>query len=116
MTAKTKDGAEVFKSSKILMTQATNSRGDAMVYGAHFKMGYVRDTSLQPGKTKVETYEITFPYEDVEKEPGKPKERMIKAKEMDVTVELRYQLDPAPGVEGTDSFTFFKTTKTVKVM
>ena len=115
MTAKTKDGKEIFKDSKIYMTQATNSRGDAMIYGAHFKLGYTRDTSLQPNQTRVETYEIKFPFEDVEKEKDKPKVREIKAKEMDVTVELRYQLDPAPGEEGKDSFSVFKTTKTVKI-
>lgn len=115
MTAKTKDGKEVFKDSKIYMTQATNSRGDAMVYGAHFKMGYTRDTSLQPLKTKVENYEINFPYEDVEKEKDKPKVREIKAKEMDVTVVLRYQLDPAPGEAGKDSFVIYETTRTLKV-
>lgn len=115
MTAKTKDGKEIFKDSKIYMTQATNSRGDAMVYGAHFKMGYERDTSLQPGKTKVETFEIKFPFEDVEKEPGKPKVREIKAKEMEVTVELRYQLDPAPGEIGKDSWILFKESKTLKI-
>jgi hypothetical protein len=115
VTAKTKDGKEIFKDSKILMTQATNSRGDAMMYGAHFKMGYERDTSLQPLQTRVDTYEIKFPYEDVEKEKDKPKVREIKAKEMDVTVELRYQPDPAPGEEGKDSFTVFKETKTVTI-
>ncbi len=115
MTAKTKDGKELFKDSKIYMTQATNSRGDAMIYGAHFKMGYTRDTSLQPLQTKVETYEINFPYEDVEKEKDKPKVREIKAKEMDVTVVLRYQLDPAPGEAGKDSFILHETTKTVTV-
>lgn len=97
------------------MTQATNSRGDAMTYGAHFKMGYIRDTSLQPNQTKVETFEIDFPYEDVEKEAGKPKVREIKAKEMDVTVVLRYQLDPAPGEAGKDSFVLFETTRTLTV-
>ena len=109
MTAKTKDGKEIFKDSKIYMTQATNSRGDAMVYGAHFKMGYTRDTSLQPLKKKIETYEINFPYEDKE---GK---REIKAKEMDITVVLRYQLDPAPGEAGKDSFVIYETTKTVSI-
>jgi hypothetical protein len=113
VSAKTKDGKEIFKDSKIYMTQATNSRGDAMIYGAHFKMGYTRDTSLQPLQTRVENYEIKFPYEDVEKEGKKVRE--IKAKEMDVTVELRYQLDPAPGEAGKDSFTFYKETKTVSV-
>ncbi|MBI5042679.1 MAG: hypothetical protein HZC10_02375 [Nitrospirae bacterium] len=115
MTAKTKDGKEIFKDSKIYMPQATNSRGDAMVYGAHFKMGYTRDTSLQPLQTRVETYEIKFPYEDAVKEKDKPPVREIKHKEMDVTVELRYQLDPAPGEVGKDSFVYYKTTKTVKV-
>lgn len=115
MTAKTPDGAEIFKDSKIYMTQATNSRGDAMVYGAHFKMGYTADTSLQPNQTKVENYVIKFPYEDVEKEKDKPKERVIKAKEMDVTVELRYQLDPATGETGKDSFVFYKTTRKVTI-
>lgn len=117
VTAKTKDGKEIFKDSKIYMPQATNSRGDAMVYGAHFKLGYVRDTSLQPFKPKVETYEIKFPYEDteVEKDGKKEIKRDIKAKEMEVTVELRYQLDPAPGEEGKDSFVFYKTMKTVSI-
>ena len=115
MTAKTGDGKEIFKESKIYMPQATNSRGDAMVYGAHLKMGYTRDTSLQPLQTRVETYEINFPYEDVEKERGKPKVREIKAKDIDVTVELRYQLDPAPGEAGKDSFVLYKTTKKVSI-
>lgn len=109
VSAKTKDGKEVFKDSKILMTQATNSRGDAMVYGAHFKMGYTRDTSLQPLQTREERYEIKFPYEEKE---GK---REILAKELDVTVELRYQADPAIGEIGKDSFVFYKSTKTVKI-
>lgn len=115
VTAKTKDGKEIFKDSKIYMPQSTNCRGDAMVYGAQFKMGLVRDTSLQPLQTREEKYEITFPYEDVEKEAGKPKVREIKAKEMDVTVELRYQLDPAIGEAGKDSFVLYNTTRTVSV-
>ena len=115
MTAKTPDGKEIFRDSKIYMPQSSNSRGDAMVYGAHFKMGIIRDTSLQPLQTREEKYEITFPYEDVEKEAGKPKVREIKAKEMDVTVELRYQLDPAIGEVGKDSFVLYNTTRTVSV-
>ena len=115
VTAKTKDGKEIFKDSKIYMPQSTNCRSDAMVYGAQFKMGLVRDTSLQPLQTREEKYEITFPYEDVEKEAGKPKVREIKAKEMDVTVELRYQLDPAIGEVGKDSFVLYNTTRTVSV-
>jgi len=31
----------------------------------------LRDTSLQPGKTKTESFDIKFPFEDVEKEGKK---------------------------------------------
>lgn len=96
------------------MPQATDSRGDAMLYGAQFKMGLVADTTLQPGKTKVETFEITFPYEDMEKEPGK-RTRVIKSKEMEVTVELRYQPGGDPGELGKGHFIFYKETRKVSV-
>jgi len=115
VTAKTiKDGREIFRDAKIYMPQATNSRGDAMVYGPYQKLGFIRDTSLQPLQTRLETFEIKFPYEDVEK-PGKQKVREMKAKEMDVTVELRYQLDPAVGEIDEDSFIFYKTAKRVSI-
>lgn len=117
VTAKTKDGKVVFSDEKIYMPQSTNSRGDKMVYGPGRKMGIVRDTSLQPMQTKVETYEIKFPYEDVMKE-GK-KVRDIKAKEMDIEISLWHQpLDLPPDkkpVEGKDRFLFYKTTKTVAI-
>lgn len=114
MTTKTLDGKEIFKDSKIYMPQATNSRNDAMIYGAHVKMGLVADTSLQPGQTRVEKYEIKFPYEDIEKEPGK-KTREIKAKEMEVTVELRYLPGADPGELGKGHFVFFKETKKITI-
>ena len=118
MTAKTKDGKEIFKDSRIYMPQSTDSRGgviasDTTLFGAHYKVGILADTSLQPLQTKLETFEIKFPYEDVEKE-GK-KVRVIKAKEMDVTIELVYQYDPAIGEIGKDSYLLYKETKTVKV-
>lgn len=86
-----------------------------MVYGPYQKMGFIRDTSLQPLQTRVETYEIKFPYEDIDRGPGEPKIRDIRAKEIDVTVELRYQLDPQVGEVEEDSFIFYKTTKRVSV-
>jgi hypothetical protein len=115
--AKTKDGKEIFYDSKIYMPQSPAfGRGDKMVYGPFRKSGMLRDTSLQPGQTKVETYEIKFPYEDVEKEGKKIRE--VKAKEMDVTVKLWYLPaggDPRTGVVGKDQFLFSETTKTVSV-
>ena len=111
--AKTKDGKEIFRDSKIFMTQATNSRDDSMIYGPSFKVGYTRDTSLQPLKTREMTYEIQFPYEDTIKEVKKIRE--IKVKQMDVAVELRYQLDPEQGELNKDSFVFYRTIKTVVI-
>lgn len=120
MTANTKDGKEIFNDSKIYTPQSpAKGRGDKMVYGPHRKSGMLADTSLQPGKTVKETFEIKFPYEDVEKE-GK-KVRDVKAKEIDVTVKLWYL--PAGGNHRDDKATlvnkskylFFETTKTVTV-
>jgi hypothetical protein len=115
--AKTKDGKEIFYDAKIYMPQSpAYGRGDKMVYGPFRKSGMIRDTSLQPGKTRVETFEIKFPYEDVEKEGKKVRE--IKAKEMDVTVKLWHMPaggDPRTGVPGKDQFLFFEKTKTVTV-
>lgn len=118
MTAKTKDGKEIYKDERIYMPQSTDSHGgpiasDATLFGAHYKMGILADTSLQPLQTRVDLFEIKFPYEDVEKE-GK-KVRVVKAKEMDVTVELVYQYDPAIGEIGKDSYILYKETKTVKI-
>lgn len=120
MTAKTKDGKEIFNTSKIYTPQSqAKGRGDKMVYGPFRKSGMLADTSLQPGKPITEIFEIRFPYEDVEKE-GK-KVRDVKAKEMDITVNLWYL--PAGGDHRDDTATpinkgkylFYGETKTVTV-
>jgi hypothetical protein len=117
VTAKTKDGKEIFYDTKIYMPQSpAYGRGDKMVYGPFRKSGMLRDTSLLPGHTKAETFEIKFPYEDVEKEGKKVRE--VKAKDMDVTVKLWYMPaggDPRTGVVGKDQFLFYETTKSVSV-
>jgi hypothetical protein len=109
VTAKTQDGKEIFRESKIYMPQATDNRSDAMLYGAQYKMGLIADTTLQPGQTRVEKYEIPFPFEKTDKTLD------IKAKEMDVTVELRYQPGAAPGVLGKGHFIFYKDTRKVSI-
>jgi hypothetical protein len=115
--AKTKDGKEIFYDSKIYMPQSpAKGRGDKMVYGPHRKSGMLADTSLQPGKKVIETFDIKFPYEDVEKEGKKVRE--VKAKEMDITVKVWHMPaggDPRKGVVGKDQFLFFEGTKTVSV-
>ncbi len=80
MTAKDTDGNGIFKDSKTYMPQATSCRDQKMIYGAHKKVGYIRDTSLQPFKQKDESFEITLP-------DG--------VRTVDVTVKLTYQ--PWPG-------------------
>jgi hypothetical protein len=79
VTAKTSDGNELFKDSKIYMPQATTYCDEKMVYGAHRKAGYIRDTSLQPFSTKQETFDIKLP---------------AAIREVDVIVDLTYQLVP----------------------
>lgn len=98
------------------MPQSTASRGsDEMVYGPFRKVGITWDTSLQPLQTKVETFEILFPYEDVAKEPSKPKVREIRAKEMEIIVELWYLPAGIKGEVGKDQFLFDKAVKKVSV-
>jgi len=77
VTAKTLDGKELFKEEKHYHTQATNCLNEKMAYGAQNKTSYVRDTSLQPYKSKNETFEIKLP-EGV--------------RTVDVTVELNYEI------------------------
>jgi len=117
VTAKTKDGKEIFNDSKIYMPQSPAfGRGDKMVYGPFRKSGMLRDTSLQPGKTKTESFDIKFPFEDVEKD-GK-KVRDIKAKEMDVNVKLWYMPaggDPRTGTVNKDQYLFYETTRAVSI-
>jgi len=102
VTAKTKDGEEVFKSEKIYMLHAGDSRneGDQMVYGPANKLSFLEENTFQPLQTKMETYEVKFP-ENVKK--------------LYVNVELRFQYGPEVGTIGKDSWILYKTTKEASV-
>ncbi len=102
MTAKTKEGKDVFKSEKIYMLHAGDSRNesDQMVYGPANKLGFLEDNTFQPFQTKTETYDMKFPEN---------------TKYLDVNVELRFQYGPEAGVIGKDSWVLYKTTKAVSV-
>lgn len=119
MTAKTKDGQVVFTDRKIYMLECTDSRGfeqpsDVQIYGSQRKRGYIADSTFMPLQTKVEKYDIKFPYEDVMM--GKKKVRNIKAKEMDIEIVLRWQAGPDPGKVGTtDSYVLYQTTERVSI-
>lgn len=102
VTAKNKDGKEVFKSEKIYMLHAGDSRneGDQMVYGPALKLSFLEENTFQPLQTKAETYDIKFPEN---------------TKDLDVNIELRFQYGPEIGTIGKDSYILYKTTKAVSI-
>lgn len=111
MTAKTPDGKEIFKASKIYMPVPQQlGRGDRMGRGPYEKSGIIRDSSLPPNKTISERFEIPFPAEET-KEGGKTV-RKILSHDMDIDVELWY----LPFGTKTDSpFLWQKYTKRISI-
>lgn len=77
VTAKKEGGEVLFNKQVHYHPQATTCRDTRMTYGAQWKTGYIRDTSLQPRKPKKETFEIEIP-------DG--------VRTADVTVDLFYEL------------------------
>lgn len=61
VTANTPDGKEIFRTSKYYMRQASDDRSSHMVLGPDKKLGFIRDTSIQPFAPKEETFEIPLP-------------------------------------------------------
>ncbi len=62
------------------MPQATTYCDEKMVYGAHRKAGYIRDTSLQPLVPQKESFDIKIP-KDI--------------RTVDVIVDLEYEVVPS---------------------
>jgi hypothetical protein len=77
VTAKTEGGEEIYNKQVHYHPQATTCRDTKMIYGAQWKTGYIRDTSLQPRIPQNETFEIELP-------------RGVRT--ANVTVELFYEL------------------------
>lgn len=61
MTATDPEGKEIFRTSRSYAAQATDSRSSAMVLGPEKKLGFIRDTSIQPFAPKEETIEVPLP-------------------------------------------------------
>jgi hypothetical protein len=61
VTAKDPEGKTIFELSKIYTSQATDSRSTHMVLGPENKLGFIRDTSIQPFTPKEETVEVPLP-------------------------------------------------------
>lgn len=61
MTASSPDGKKIFQTVRIYAAQATDSRSTEMVLGPEKKLGFIRDTSIQPFAPKEETIEVPLP-------------------------------------------------------
>ncbi|HHO47640.1 MAG TPA: hypothetical protein ENN06_04180 [Desulfobacteraceae bacterium] len=66
MTAKTADDKEIYNKQKIYMPfPGRMGQGKEMGRGPYEKSGLLRETSIPPMATVHETFEITYPFEDV---------------------------------------------------
>jgi hypothetical protein len=61
VTASSPDGKKIYEISKVYASQATDSRSTHMVLGPENKLGFIRDTSIQPFAPKEETIDIPLP-------------------------------------------------------
>lgn len=61
MTANTLDGRRIFQTWRPYAAQATDSRSTHMALGQENKLGFIRDTSIQPFAPKEETIEVPLP-------------------------------------------------------
>jgi hypothetical protein len=89
VTATNNDDEVVFNEQRIYMPfPGRFGRGKEMGRGPYEKSGLLRETSLAPRQTRHETFEITYPFEDQEKD-GKTRRELIDD-ELTVTVTLWY--------------------------
>lgn len=108
VTAKSKDGKELYNDQVIFMPYPGRfGRGQEMGRGPYEKSGLLRDTSLPPLRTVKKTFEIPFPYKDVEKNGKKSRDLVLN--EMDVDVKLWYV--PFGEFDGNEVLFFSETKK-----
>ena len=89
MTATNSEDEVVFNEQRIYMPfPGRFGRGKEMGRGPYEKSGLLRETSLSPGQTKHETFEIVYPFKDVEKD-GATRRELI-ADELTVNIILWY--------------------------
>jgi len=89
VTAKTTDDKEIYKSQRIYMPYPGRfGRGKEMGRGPYEKSGLLRETSIPPLARVHETFEITFPFEDVKN--GDKSRRELLNDEIIVSVVLWY--------------------------
>jgi hypothetical protein len=89
VAAKTSDGKEIYKETKIYMPYPGRfCRGDQMGRGPYEKCGFFPDTTLPVNREVTATFRIPYPYKDVKK--GDETERNILSKEIEINFELWY--------------------------
>jgi hypothetical protein len=89
VTAKTTDDKEIYNKKKIYMPfPGRFGRGSEMGRGPYEKSGLLRETSIPPLARVHETFEITYPFEDVAK--GDKSRRELVNDELIVSVVLWY--------------------------
>ncbi len=107
VTAKTADGTTVFSKEKTYMPIAQRlGRGGRTGRGPHERTGFVEDTALPPGRTVRERFDVVL-------EPPEPAQAKEKRPPLEVTVNVKLRLAD-PGAAGTDSSTWFESTRVVK--
>jgi len=109
VTAKTKDGKEIYKKQDIFMPYPGRmGRGEEMGRGPYEKSGLLADTSLPPGRIVRKTFEIPFPFKDVTLKDGK-KDRNLLADE--ITAEIRLWYVPFGEFDGNEVLFFSEDRK-----
>jgi len=109
VTAKTDDDTVVYNEQKIYMPYPGRfGRGKEMGRGPYEKSGLLRETSIPPLARVHETFELTFPFEDVVK--GDTKRRELLVDEVNVSVILYYV--PCGEFDGSEVI-FFEEEKTL---
>lgn len=89
MTAKDKDGNEVFNQERLFMPVPQQlARGERMGRGPYEKSGLLQDSSLPPLRTVTTAYDVFFPVEEVEE--GEDVVRRFPSDSLDVEVKLWY--------------------------
>jgi hypothetical protein len=111
VTAKTKDGKEIYRESKIYMPVPQQlGRGDRMGRGPYEKSGILEDTGLPPNRTVRERFDILFPFEDTLE--GGARTRKLLDNELLLEVKLWYL---PYGTRNADPFLWSEFTRKVSI-
>ncbi len=108
VTAKTRDGAEVFSRTKTYMPIAQRfGRGGRTGQGPYERTGFVEDTALPAGRTVREKFDIVL-------EPREPAQGKEKRPPLEVTVNVKLRMADSAMANAGGS-TWYEATRVVKL-